>query len=251
MALGSAQDENRTNKIASWPDGFTMRAVFDVKKRKSVLKLIVALSLPLFVWLSASAQTTSAEKPSITEKIGLPGHPLANYKPVTGPERFKWFVKSTVGPSSLFLYGPLSAALGTATNSPEEYGPHWAGFGKRYGMRLTWVSTGNAMEASLGAIWGEDLRYFPSPNRAFEARVEYVISSTFAAPGRDGRFRPAYARFAGNVGNNFLSNTWRADSEADAGHAALRCLYGVLGKMGSNTFIEFWPDVRKLVFKKK
>ena len=113
MALGSAQDENRTNKIASWPDGFTMRAVFDVKKRKSVLKLIVALSLPLFVWLSASAQTTSAEKPSITEKIGLPGHPLANYKPVTGPERFKWFVKSTVGPSSLFLYGPLSAALGT------------------------------------------------------------------------------------------------------------------------------------------
>src|SRR5437764_13978532 len=60
MAPGSAQDENRTNKIASWPDGFTMRAVFDVKKRKSVLKLIVALSLPLFVWLSASAQTTSA-----------------------------------------------------------------------------------------------------------------------------------------------------------------------------------------------
>ena len=106
------------------------------------------------------------------------------------------------------------------------------------------------MEASLGAIWGEDPRYFPSPNWAFGARVKYVISSTFAAPGRDGRFRPAYARFAGDVGNNFLSNTWRADSEADAGHPALRCLYGVLGKMGSNAFIEFWPDVRKLVFKK-
>ena len=133
MALESAQDENRTNKIASWPDRFTIRA----KNRTSVLKLIGALSLPLFVWLSASAQTASAEKPSITEKIGLPGHPLANYKPVTGPVRFKWFVKSTAGPSSLFLYGPLSAALGTATNSPEEYGPHLAGFGKRYGMRLT------------------------------------------------------------------------------------------------------------------
>jgi len=55
---------------------------------------------------------------------------------------------------SLFLSGPLSAALGTATNSPGEYGPHWAGFGKRYGMRLTGVSTGNAMEASLGANLG-------------------------------------------------------------------------------------------------
>jgi hypothetical protein len=226
-----------------------MRAVFDVKK-KSVLKLILVLSPPLLLCLPASAQTTRAEKPGITEKIGLPNHPLANYKPVTGPERFKWFVKSTVGPSSLFLSGPLSAALSTATNSPEEYGPHWAGFGKRYGMRLTGISTGNAMGASLGAIWGEDPRYFRSPNRAFGARVKYVISSTFAAPGRDGRFRPAYARFAGNVGNNFLSNTWRADSVADAGHAARRCLYGALGRMGSNAFIEFWPDVRKLVFKK-
>src|SRR5207248_11070537 len=107
------------------------------------------------------------------------------------------------------------------------------------------------MEASLGAIWGEDPRYFPSPDLAFEARVEYVISSTFAAPDRDGRFRPAYARFAGNVGNNFLSNTCRADSEADVGHAALRCLYGGLGTLGSNALIEFWPDVRKMVFKKK
>ena len=129
-----------------------MRAV-SISKRKSVLKLILTLSLPL-LWLPASAQTTRAEKPSITEKIGLPDHPLANYKPVTGPKRFKWFVKATAGPSSLFLSGPLSAALGTVTNSPGEYGPHWAGFGKRYGMRLTGVSTGNAMEASLGANLG-------------------------------------------------------------------------------------------------
>jgi hypothetical protein len=225
-------------------------ALFSIAKRKSVLKLILTLSLPLLVWLPASAQTARAEKPSIAEKIGLPGHPVADYKPVTGLERFKWFVKSTTRPSSLFLSGPLSAALGTATDSPEEYGPHWAGFGKRYGIRLTGVSTGNAMEASLGTIWGEDPRYFPSPNRAFGARVKYVIGSTFAAPNRDGRFRPAYARFAGNVGNNFLSNTWRADSEADASHATLRCLYGVLGKMGSNALLEFWPNVRKVVFKK-
>jgi hypothetical protein len=220
-----------------------------MSKRKSVLKQILTLSLSLLLWLPAFAQTTRAEKPTITEKIGLPNSPLPNYKPITGQERFKWFVKSTVGPGSLFLSGPLSAALSTATNSPSEYGPHWAGFGKRYGMRLTGISTGNAMEASLGAIWGEDPRYFHSPNRAFGARVKYVISSTFAAPDRDGRFHPAYARFAGNVGNNFLSNTWRADSVADAHHAALRCLYGVLGRMGSNAFMEFLPDVKRRVEK--
>src|SRR5438874_8934904 len=193
-----------------------MRAVFDVKKRKSVLKLIVALSLPLFVWLSASAQTTSAEKPSI-----------------------KWFVKSTVGPSSLFLYGPLSAALGTATNSPEEYGPHWDGFGKRYGMRLTGVSTGNAMEAGLGAIWGEDPRYARAGDRtAFKSRVGHVVKWTFVAPDRDGALRPAYARYIGIAGNNFLSNAWREPSESDTGHALERIAVGFSAHMGGNAFRE-------------
>jgi hypothetical protein len=219
-------------------------------RRKSVLKLILTLSLPPFLWLAAPAQTALPDNSGIAEKIGLPNDPLANYQPITGAERFKWFVKSTVGPSSLFFSGPASAGLSTATNSPSEYGPHWDGFGQRYGMRLTGISTGNAMEASLGAIWGEDPRYFPSPNRAFGARVKYVIGSTFAAPGRDGRFRPAYARFAGNVGNNFLSNTWRTDTAATASKAAVRCLYGVLGKMGEHAFKEFWPDVRKKVWKK-
>jgi hypothetical protein len=219
-------------------------------RRKSVLKAILTLSVPLLLWLPAPAQTALPDDSGFAAKIGLPNDALANYESITGAERFKWFVKSTVGPGSLLIAGPFSAAVSTATNSPSEYGPHWAGFGQRYGMRLTGVSTGNAMEASLGAIWGEDPRYFHSPNRAFGGRMKYVISSTFAAPDRDGHFRFAYARLAGNVGNNFLSNTWRADSAATPSKAALRCLYGVLAKMGQHAFSEFWPDVRKKVWKK-
>jgi hypothetical protein len=175
---------------------------------------------------------------------------VPDYKPITGKQRFNWFVGSTVGPTSLLLSGPISAAWGTAFNSPEEYGPGWEGFGKRYGMRLTGVSTGNAMEASLGSLWGEDPRYFRSNDRAFGGRVKHVIVTTFLAPGRDGNWRPAYARYAGNVGNNFLSNTWRVDSENSAGDAALRCVWGITGKMAGNAFSEFWPDVKKLVFRK-
>ena len=175
---------------------------------------------------------------------------VPDYKPITGKQRFKWFVVSTVGPTSLLLAGPLSAAWGTMLNSPEEYGPHWEGFGKRYGMRLTGVSTGNAIEASLGSLWGEDPRYFRSPDRAFKSRVKYVIVTTFTAPDRNGHFRPAYARYAGNVGNNFLSNTWRVDSENGPDDAALRCVWGITGKMAGNAFAEFWPDVKRMIFKK-
>jgi len=44
------------------------------------------------------------------------------------------------------------------------------------------------------------------------------------------------------------SNLWRADSENDA---AQRCAWGITGKMGSNAFAEFWPDVKKIIFRKK
>jgi hypothetical protein len=198
---------------------------------------VLATFLLLLLAFSANAQTASGVVP--------------DYKPITGQQRFNWFVVSTAGPTSLLLAGPLSSAWGTALNKPKEYGPGWEGFGKRYGMRLTGVSTGNAIEAGLGAVWGEDPRYFRSPDRALGGRLKYVIKSTFMAPGRDGRWHIAYARHAGNVGNNFLSNTWRVGSENGPDDAAVRCIWGITGKMGGNAFSEFWPDIKRMVFRKK
>ena len=176
--------------------------------------------------------------------------PVTEYRPATASDRIRWFVASTVSPSRLFVVGPISSAWGTLRDVPSEYGTHWDGFGKRNGMRLTGVVTGNLMEAGLGAIWGEDPRYFRSPDHGFLPRVKYVVKTTFLAPDRSGRWRPAYARYMGNVGNNFLSNTWRADSEANTSDAVVRCVWGVLGRMTSDAFAEFWPDVRRKVFKK-
>ena len=73
----------------------------------------------------------------------------SSYHPITGKERFEWFVLGSVGPKSLGA-GIFSAAISTAENTPVEYGPHWEGFGKRYAMRLTGVATSHAMEAGLG-----------------------------------------------------------------------------------------------------
>ncbi len=155
-------------------------------------------------------------------------------------------MESTVGPETLAV-GLFSAGIGTARNSPKEYGTHWAGFGKRYGMRLTGVSTGNAIEASLGALWGEDPRYFRDTGKPFKHRLRHVVLSTFTAHDRAGFVMPAYARYVATPGNNFLSNTWRADSEATNRAAALRTVWGFVGLMGKNAFTEFWPDVRQKI----
>src|SRR5579885_2671417 len=102
----------------------------------------------------------------------------------------------------------------------------------------------------VSTAWGEDPRYFPSNLPRFAPRLKYVVRTTFIAPHRDGRWHPAYARFAGDLGNNFLSNTWRADGEANPSHAVVRCVWGLLGRMTSDAFEEFWPDLRRKVFRK-
>ncbi len=172
-----------------------------------------------------------------------------SYEPITGEQRFTWFVRGTIGPTDL-VGGLFIAGFGTATDMPKEYHGTWAGYGKRYGMRLTGISTGNAMEAGLGSLWGEDPRYFRVGDGGFGARLRNVIGKTFVAPRRDGHYAPAYARYMAIAGNNFLSNTWRADSEANTSHALTRSLYGVLGRMGGNACDEFCPDLRQLIFRR-
>jgi hypothetical protein len=47
-----------------------------------------------------------------------------------------------------------------------------------------------------------------------------------------------------------LSNTWRAEGENSAGDAAVRCVWGIADRMAGNAFAEFWPTIKKRVFKK-
>jgi hypothetical protein len=185
---------------------------------------------------SAQAGSTSAVQP---------------YRYITAEERWQWFARSTAGPTSLLAAGPISAAWGTLNNSPEEYGPHWEGFGQRYAMRLTGVATSNAIEAVAGAALREDPRYVSAPaGKSLGGRVGYVIASTFLASRPDGSRRFSYSRVAGNAGSNFLSNLWREKSESTAGDAALRCLWGLTSRMSSFAFAEFGPSVFKKLKRK-
>ncbi|UWZ82207.1 hypothetical protein [Occallatibacter riparius] len=219
-------------------------------KKKRVIILLATWCVWLMATLPGSAQPgqtpskLEAQKArfTLTPRVEAAPQTGAEYQSITGKQRVEWFAISTVGPSSL-TGGLFSAGLGTAMDTPTEYGPHWEGFGKRYGMRLTGVSMGNLMEAGLGAAWGEDPRYFHAEGRPFGRRVENIVDLTFRAYEPDGQRHLAKARYAATVGNNFLSNLWRTDSEADWQHALIRTAEGFGGRALSNTVSEFLPQV--------
>ena len=206
----------------------------------------------LFAW-SLLAEGQGVEMNPVNPAPLAPQAKSTSIKPyhsITPRQRLSWFLDSTVGPETLTV-GLFSAGIGTGRDAPVEYGTHWEGFGKRYAMRLSGVSTGNAMEAGLGAVWGEDPRYFTTYRQPFMGRIRNVAVMTFLAHNREGALMPAYARYVATAGNNFLSNSWRADSEANDRDAAIRTLYGFVGLMGKNAFTEFGPDIKGLVFHRK
>ncbi len=194
----------------------------------------------------ASGQSQQGGTPSLLTPL-KPQELQSPYHPITPRESLRWFITNTAGPPHL-AGGVFAAGFGTALDRPVEYGPHWGGFASRYGMRMTGIVTGNAAEAGLGLLLGEDPRYFRVQDRPFQARVKNIVLLTFAARRRDGSIRPAYARYVAISGNNFLSNTWRVPSESNVQDALLRTAEGFAGRMVVNAFEEFWPDFKKRIF---
>ena len=80
------------------------------------------------------------------------------------------------------------------------------------------------------------------------ARAKNVFVQTFVARGRDGNYHPAYARYMAVAGSNWLSNTWRPDSQANDEDAAILTVEGFGARMASNAYNEFWPSVSGHIF---
>lgn len=185
--------------------------------------------------LGALAATALAQTPAPPELLDAVG-------------RIHWVIRGTIGARSLSM-GLVTAAWGTMQDNPPEYGPHWDGFAKRYGIRLTGLGTSRAIEATLGSIWGEDPRFVRKGFGGFRARLGNVLKSSFMSRDRQGNWMPAYASYAAVPGSNFLTNTWRVESEATANAALIRTGLGFVSRITSNAFDEFWPDFKRHVLR--
>jgi hypothetical protein len=185
---------------------------------------------------------------STTVKVGVSNSDAA--RPISAKQRAAWVVSNTLGPQAV-IGEALSAGYGAWKDKPNEFGSHWDGFGKRAGADLSEAAVSHTMEAGLGAIWGEDPRYFRDAGAPFKNRLAHVFVMTFVARNRDGNLMPAYARFIAIPSSSALASTWRPESERSVGDVGARIGLGVLGRMGSNAFNEFWPDVRRHILRRK
>jgi hypothetical protein len=227
-----------------------LRLLLGISREKSCC-ITLLLMIFMFCCGSASAQTDlGATGPPVTAAppLAVKTQTTSDYKPITLKGRVKWWLRATVGPTSL-LDGVFVAGAETGLKHPPQWGSGWEGFGRRYAVRMSGIGLSNAIEGSVGAAWGEDPRYFRVGRQGtFGSRIGHVVASTFTDKFRDGGYRPAVARFIAIPSSNVISNTWRPAGDNSGGDIGFRIGLGFAGKMGSNAFKEFWPDIRELVF---
>jgi hypothetical protein len=94
-------------------------------------------------------------------------------------------------------------------------------------------------------VWGEDPRSTPSGRHSFSSRLGYAMMTVVAAHRPDGHLAPAWGRFAGAIGSNLVKNAWLPSRLTTAKGTAGRVAGGLLGRLATNLWEEFGPDLRR------
>jgi hypothetical protein len=188
---------------------------------------LLFLTSSIYVNGQPSKQTSAAQEPkksvaqSVKEK-NTPDNSNAKSIPAnkrqdstyTRPDaktRFNRYVKSIVGPTAL-AKRVFTAGLSTARNSPEEWGPGWEGFGRRFASSTGKSAIKNTTIYALGEAFRLDSKFYRSQKRDFGSRLTNALISPVTARDENGKRVFGFPRIAGTYASNIIAaETWYPD----------------------------------------
>jgi len=155
------------------------------------------------------------------------------------------------------VYSPLSmvgiaayAGILQADNAPREWGQGASAYGQRFGSTLAWSGIRNTLAFGLTSTLRQDPRYFRAGSGGCWRRTGHAVRGTILTRTDKGGETFSTWRFGSAYGAAFLSNQWYPDR---LNTTRLGFIYGsaTIGlDMVRNLGLEFWPDIRKKVFRK-
>ena len=134
-----------------------------------------------------------------------------NYTPPDGAARRARYLKSMVGPEA-WLRNIASAGISTARNRPNEWGPHWEGFGKRVASNVGKNIINSSVRFGLDEAMNVDSHYYPSERKGVGPKLRNAVVSVFTARNRSGDRVIGIPRLAGAYAAPIIAReTWYPD----------------------------------------
>jgi len=175
-----------------------------------VRAILISGLLFLATAISISAQTAPDPTPS-PATAATTSSLTAPYVRPSAKTRFNRYLGSMFGPVALGKR-VLSAGWSTWRNSPEEWGPHWEGFGKRFASGTGKTIIKSTVQYGLEEAFKLDSHYYRSKNTSVGARVKNALISPVTARDVNGRRVFGFPRIIGTyTGSIVAAETWYPD----------------------------------------
>jgi len=205
------------------------------------------LLLCTLLWSVLCAFPLKAQEPSNPPSSNIPVS--VSYSddpaiPLAVEDKFALYLKRTYGPGALLKSGAM-AGISQARNRPVEWGQGWDAYGARFRSSMGQRAVSNSISFGVGALRGEDPRYFPSGQSSTSARIGSALAQTFVVHTDQGGRTVAIGRIAGAFGGGFVSRTWQPEGHGIIWPGFQRGAMSLTSGAVSNIIREFWPDVRK------
>jgi len=204
-------------------------------------------------------QLESARKPdsrgpgsptNVNPLTGLGTASEAHYAPLTGKQRWQFYVKSNFASIGAFTGPVLNSLLDQIGNQPPEWGREASGYGQRLASRLgTSVVQGTVQSAGC-ALLGQDPRYIRSSSEKVLNRSLHAILFGTITYNKEGKKRPALATLGSYYASSMITTSWMPDRYTPLGDGVRDANRQVVLSCLVNEIQEFWPELKKLLPRK-
>jgi hypothetical protein len=170
--------------------------------------------------------------------------------PLTTGQKFRIATASVFDWGAYPFNGTLSA-IAQARNDPKEWGQGWDAYGKRFGANFADNSIGTYMTVAVfPTLFREDPRYYQLGKGGFRRRAYHALNRLFVTRTDSEHERFNYSESVGNAVAAAISNIYHVPADRTASRNATTFAFLILYDGLSNGLKEFWPDIRRKVFRK-
>ncbi len=187
--------------------------------------------------------------PDTTGKYATVIQPGMAYQPLSPGEKFIYSVRESVVPGQL-LISTVVGGVNHLWNSDPKYGTNSEAFGQRVGAAIALQASNHIISDGIyAAAFHQDERYFRiGRSKSGGTRVKGVIASIFMTRGNNGHAEFDYSGILGRATGSALTMAYYPAVSANGTVAAKAFGYALLGELGANAYLEFWPDVWQKMF---
>ena len=203
----------------------------------------------------AEAETAAAKKEQSERTFGIVPRfgttDRMNAPPLKTSQKFKLLAKTSLDPVTIVI-AAAQAGVSQADGQFKQYGQGAEGYGKRFGAAYAdQVSSGFFRTFLYPTIFKQDPRYFRLGHGGFVHRFGYSLVQGVVCHTDSGGRAFNISNILGAFTSGGLSNVYYPSDDRGFALTMSRSGLAVAYAAGGDLLSEFWPDIRRKVFKRK